>query len=101
MISPHAALIYTMVLIAAVDRDMKNIELGQIGRLVHELPAFSGYDSNKLPETAKECAVILSMHDGLERILAMIAEALSPQLRETAYLVACEIAAIDGRLPFE
>ncbi|MBI3709188.1 MAG: tellurite resistance TerB family protein [Proteobacteria bacterium] len=100
-ISHHAALIYTMVMAAAVDRDMKDIELGQIGRLVKSLPAFLGYDVGQLTDTAKECAVILSTNDGLNRILAMIAEALPHQLRETAYLLACEIAAIDRRVSFE
>ena len=100
-ISQHAALIYTMVLASAVDGRMPTNELGLIGRLVRQLPIFAGFDMEKLTETAQECAVILQMANGLDRVLALIAEALPPNLRETAYLVACEIAAADRRLPFE
>lgn len=101
MITHHAALIYAMILVAASDRDMKNVELGQIGRLVKSLPAFADYDVNELPRTAQECAVMLQVENGLDTTLGAIANALPPQLRPTAYLVACEIAAIDGRLPVE
>ena len=101
MLNVHAALIHAMVMVAAVDRDMKDIELGQIGRLVKYLPAFADYDVNKLVETAQECAVILSTKDGLDRNLGLIAAALPPVLRETAYGLACEVAAVDRKLPFE
>ncbi|HJS33811.1 MAG TPA: tellurite resistance TerB family protein [Alphaproteobacteria bacterium] len=100
-ISQHAALIYTMVLASAVDGRMPTNELGLIGRLVRQLPIFSGFDIETLTETAQECAVILQTANGLDRVLSLIAEALPPNLRETAYLVACEIAAADRRLPFE
>ncbi|HSE77542.1 MAG TPA: tellurite resistance TerB family protein [Alphaproteobacteria bacterium] len=100
-ISQHAALIYTMVLASAVDGRMPANELGLIGRLVRQLPIFADFDMEKLTETAQECAVILQTANGLDRVLALIAEALPANLRETAYLVACEIAAADRRLPFE
>jgi len=101
MISPHAALIYTLVMVSASDREMKTAELGQIGRYVTQLPAFAGYDPNKIVETAQECAVMLQVDDGLERTLAQVAAALPQHLRETAYLLACELAAVDGRVPLE
>lgn len=100
-ISQHAALIYTMVLASAVDGRMPANELGLIGRLVRQLPIFADFDMEKLTETAQECAVILQTANGLDRVLTLIAEALPANLRETAYLVACEIAAADRRLPFE
>lgn len=101
MISVPQALIYTMVVISASDRDMKNIELARIGEIVRSLPAFAGFDPRKVPEVAQESAVIVQTANGLDRILAMIAEALSDPLRETAYLLACEIAAADARYPVE
>jgi hypothetical protein len=101
MLTKHAALIHTMVLISAVDTRMKDIELGLIGRLVKYLPVFRDFDVEKLPETAQGCAVILQMDDGLDRELELISASLTPHLRETAYALACEIAAIDHRVPFE
>ncbi|MBL8838346.1 MAG: tellurite resistance TerB family protein [Alphaproteobacteria bacterium] len=101
MISPHAAIIYTLVMVSASDNEMKTAELGQIGRFVTQLPVFANYDANKIVETAQECAVMLQVEDGLERTLAQVAASLPPHLRETAYLLACELAASDGRVPLE
>jgi len=101
MISPHAAIIYTLVMVSAADREMKTAELSQIGRFVTQLLAFAGYDASKIVETAQECAVMLQVEDGMERTLAQVAAALPARLRETAYLLACEVAAIDDRIPLE
>ena len=101
MISPHAAIIYTLVMVSAADREMKAAELAQIGRFVTQLPAFADYDANKIVETAQECAVMLQVENGLDRTLALVAAALPGALRETAYLLACEVAAIDDRIPLE
>lgn len=100
-ISPHQALIYTMVLIAGSDRDISDNELKLIGRKTRQLPVFDGFDENLLPEIAQECAVIVHTKDGIERALALIADALPRHLRETCYLCAAEVAAIDGRVPVE
>jgi len=51
MISSHAALIYTMVLVSAADGDMSDAELRTMGELVSSLLAFRDYDSKLLPET--------------------------------------------------
>lgn len=100
-ISPHQALIYAMVLIAGSDRDISDDELKLIGRKAQQLPVFANFDANLLPEIAQECAVIVHTKDGVERALALIADALPRHLRETCYLCAAEIAAIDRRVPVE
>jgi tellurite resistance protein len=100
-ITPHAAIIYTLVMVAAADREMKSVELAQIGRFATQLPAFAAYDARKIVETAQECAVMLQVENGLDRTLALVAAALPMALRETAYLLACEVAAIDERIPLE
>ncbi|WP_334175849.1 tellurite resistance TerB family protein [Pseudoxanthobacter sp.] len=94
-VSPEEALIYTMVSIAAVDRDMADIELGTIGDLVAGLPVFSHYDSERLIETARDCGEILRSDNGLGLVLEVIRDALTPALRETAYALAVEVAAVD------
>src|SRR5262249_55485500 len=66
-----------------------------------QLPAFADYDASTIVETAQECAVMLQVENGLERTLAQVAAALPRRLRETAYLLACEVAAIDDRIPLE
>ncbi|MBL1822879.1 hypothetical protein ELE64_33640, partial [Klebsiella pneumoniae] len=42
------------------------------------------------------CLALLERSDGLDRATTMIREALPMRLRETAYLLACEVAAADG-----
>ncbi len=100
-ISPHQALIYAMVLVAGSDRDITDNELKLIGRKVRQLPVFESFDENGLPEIAQECAVIVQVKDGVDRALNLIAGAMPNHLRETCYLCAAEVAAIDGRVPAE
>jgi len=101
MISIPEALIYAMVVVSGSDRDMTDDELKHIGRMVKDLPAFAGYKVDLLPDTARECAVVLQLDEGLARCLDLIAQALPPRLRETAYLLACEMAAIDRKVEIE
>jgi tellurite resistance protein len=101
MISHHAALIYTMVLVSAADRDMSDTELRTIGQIVGSLPAFAEYDRNMLPTTTAACAELLDQEDGLDEAFELIRAALPPRLRETAYALACEVAAAGGDIPQE
>jgi len=95
-ISHHAALIYTMVLVSAADRDMTDSELLMIGEIIQVLPIFKDYDIDLLPATTAACAELVDDDNGLETVLALIAEALPGHLRETAYALGCDIAAADG-----
>lgn len=101
MITPQDAIIYTMVMVSGADRAMDDVELSHIGGLVKALPVFENYVADRLPDTARECAVVLQTTDGLNRCIALVVEALSPRQRETAYLLACEIAVIDRKVQIE
>jgi tellurite resistance protein len=96
MINHQAALIYTMVLVSACDNNMSDAEMRVIGDNVRDLPAFAGYDHNKLTETLRECATLLGGESGLDETLKLIKAALPARLRETAYAVACDVVAADG-----
>ncbi len=98
MISHHTALIYTMVLVSAADSDMTDTELRMIGDIIRGLPVFADYDPAVLPQTAASCAELLDDEEGLNKALDLIADALPERLRETAYALACDIAAADGRI---
>jgi tellurite resistance protein len=91
------ALIYTMVLVSAADSDMTDAELHRIGEIVSYLPAFKGYDRKNLTKTAADCAKLLDDANGLEKALAAIKKALPDKLRETAYALACDVVAADGK----
>ncbi len=93
---PQEALVCAMVLMAAADRSMSDAELAMMSRLVQELPAFSDFHPSEIGNVTETCLGLLDKADGLDRAITLIAEALPPRLRETAYLMACEVAAADG-----
>lgn len=98
-VSAHAAMIYAMILVSAVDRKMPDDELRRIGQIVQLWPVFRDYDPEELTMTAKECALLLQLNDGLDRVLGLISASVPHHLRETAYLLACDVAAVDHAVP--
>jgi tellurite resistance protein len=96
MLDPHGALIYTMVLVSGAETSMPPAELAIIGDILGHLPVFRGFDRDKLAGNLNACAELLSQEDGLNKVLAAIREALAPDLRETAYAIACDLIASDG-----
>lgn len=94
--NPQEALICAMVLMGAADRSMSDAELGMMARLVQELPAFAEFRASEISAVTEVCLRLLERTDGLDRATGMIREALPMRLRETAYLLACEVAAADG-----
>src|SRR3546814_17576599 len=54
-------------------------------------------DPELLPQTAGGCAGLLSSENGFQTALDLIRSTLSEDLRETAYALAVEVAAADGR----
>ncbi len=95
-ISHHTALVYTMVLVSAADSDMTDSELFTIGEIVRTLPVFRDYDPQRLTEAAEDCAELLGQDGGLETVIGLVTQALPEKLRETAYAIACDVAAADG-----
>lgn len=100
-ISHHAALIYVMVVVSASDGAMTDRELHAIGELVKTLPVFRDFDSTRLIAVSQECAAILEEPDGLDAVLGLVREALTPSLRETAYVLGLDIALVDARVRLE
>ena len=101
MTDHHSALIYSMVLASAADREMTDSELRRIGQIVDRLPVFDDFDTDSLAARAAECAELLNAEDGLEAVLGTIRDALPRKLHETAYAVACEIVVADGKVAQE
>jgi tellurite resistance protein len=94
-VSPHEALIYAMVTLAAADRAMTDDELMKIGEIVKTLPIFRDFDGERLVKAAEDCGAILQRDDGLDEVLDVIARTLAPRLHETAYALAVEVAVAD------
>ncbi|MFC3126828.1 tellurite resistance TerB family protein [Pseudoroseomonas globiformis] len=90
------ALVCAMVLMSAADQQMSDAELGMMSRLVRELPVFDGFQLHEIELVTESCLTLLAAPDGLDRACALLREVLPERLRETAYLLACEVAAADG-----
>jgi hypothetical protein len=92
-LAPPEALVLTMVLVAAADGGMTDREIGVMSGIVQTLPAFYEFTSEQL-ETATSAAVkLLNEDEGLQHAARLIRTALGPRLRETAYVLACEVVA--------
>ncbi len=96
MIDAPTALIYTMVLVSAADSDMTDAEFQTIGSIVRQLPVFKKFELDRLPETTANCAERLAEPNGLDKLLQEIVSSLPKRLHETAYALACDVAAADA-----
>lgn len=100
-VSPQEALVYVMVMLSAADAEMTDVELGMIGDAVKHLPVFRKFEVTRLPDVARDCTRHLQAPDGMRHTLHIIRDALPPRLYETAYAVACDMAAADGGVSAE
>jgi len=96
MLDHHRALIYTMVIVSAADRNMPDSELHAFAEIIGHLPIFRDFDRSELPGIFNDCTELISRADGLEETLEAIKAGLPPKLRETAYAIACDLVATDG-----
>jgi len=100
-ITPQEALIFVMVMLSAADAEMTDAEMGMIGDTVRHLPVFRDFNINLLPDVARDCNRHLQAPDGMRHTLHVIRDGLPPRLYETAYAVACDMAAADGSVSAE
>jgi len=94
-ISTEKALIYVMVTMSGVEGRINETELQEIRLVVSTLPIFRDFDEARLNAVAQECADMLQEPEGLQAVLGLVKDQLSPKLRETAYALAVEVAAAD------
>ena len=87
------ALVLTMVLVAAADGGMTDREIGVMAGQVQTLPVFHDFTSEKLDTVTDAAVKLLNEDDGLQRAARLMRGALEPRLRETAYVLACEVVA--------
>jgi len=97
----HEALIYLMVVTSASDREMNDAELAHIGDSVHNWPIFMDFDPDRLVDAARDCQKLLQEEGGLDRIFAMVLDAVPLHLHDTAYAAAVEVAVIDREMRLE
>jgi hypothetical protein len=94
-LSPPEALIFAIVTVSAVDREISVEEIARIGSIVRELPPFLKYNGDWLAGAAQDCGKLLGKPQGVERVLEVVKSSLPARLYETAYVLAAEVAASD------
>ncbi|WP_299044203.1 tellurite resistance TerB family protein [uncultured Tateyamaria sp.] len=92
------ALVAMMIAVSASDEDIRTAELVKINSAVNNLPVFAGYDLDRLNRMAQMVFDLFEQEDGLDALFGLIREALPERLFETAYALACDVAAADGTL---
>lgn len=85
-----------MIAISASDANMRSSELIKITTIVNHLPVFADFDDARLGELSQLVFELLEHEDGLDALFGLIRGALPDRLAETAYALACDVAAADG-----
>lgn len=96
--SPQDALIAVMVAVSAADEHLRTAELVAIQRMVNHMPVFANYDQDRIRTISQTVFDLFEVEDGLDALFGLIRGALPERLLETAYALACDVAAADGRL---
>ncbi|MGB0798787.1 MAG: tellurite resistance TerB family protein [Planktomarina sp.] len=97
-ISPQDSLVAVMIAVSASDENIRTAELVTIQSIVNHLPIFADYDVDRIKTVAGMVMDLMSEDDGLDALFGLIRENLPDVLHETAYVMACDVAAADGKL---
>ena len=96
--STHSALVHVMVLTACADKELAEEEIRLMGEMIRTWPVFRSYDIDQLAADSESCLAYLEKDDGIDDMMDDIADVLPARLSETAYALACDVAAADGDL---
>ena len=97
-LSPQDCLVALMIAVSAADQEIRTAELVAIQALVNHLPIFAEYDADRIKTIAQTVFDLLEEEDGLDALFGLVRENLPDKLNETAYNIACDVAASDGKL---
>lgn len=97
-LSPQDALIAVMVAVSASDETIRTSELVAIERMVNHMPVFATYDIDRIAVVAQTVYALFEEEEGIEALFGLVRSALPERLHETAYALACDVAAADGVL---
>ena len=90
------ALCAIMIAVSASDENVRTSELVKITNIINNLPVFADFDADRVPTLTQTVFDLFDQDDGVDALLGMVLEALPERLHETAYALACDVAAADG-----
>ncbi|WP_229863934.1 tellurite resistance TerB family protein [Seohaeicola zhoushanensis] len=85
-----------MVAVSASDETIRTAELLRIQASVNHLPVFADYDIDRMKEVSKIIFDLFEQEEGIDALFGLIRDNLPERLFETAYALACDVAAADG-----
>ena len=97
-LSPQDCLVALMIAVSASDENIRTAELVKIQAAVNILPVFADYDLDRMKTMSQLVFDLFEQEDGLDALFGLIRENLPERLFETAYALACDVAAADGSL---
>jgi len=87
-----------MIAVSASDENIRTSELVTIQAIVNHLPVFAAYDMDRVKTVSQTVFDLFGEEDGLDALFGLIRNDLPERLFETAYALACDVAAADGKL---
>ncbi len=98
ILSAQDCLVALMIAVSASDENIRIAELVKIQSAVNMLPVFADFDIDHINRMAQLVFDLFEQEDGLDALFGLIRENLPERLFETAYALACDVAAADGKL---
>ena len=97
-LNPQDCLVAVMIAQSMSDENIRTAELVTIENIVNHLPIFGEYDPDRIKLVSSTVFDLFSEEDGLDALFGLIRDNLPEHLFETAYALACDVAAADGTL---
>jgi len=97
-LSPQDCLVAMMIAVSFSDEEIRTSELVKIELAVNNLTVFAAYDVDRMRIVANTVFDLFEQEEGLDALFGLIRENLPETLFETAYALACDVAASDGSL---
>lgn len=97
-LTPQDCLVAVMIAVSASDEDMRTAELVKIESTVNNLPIFADYDLDRMRVMSQTVLDLFTVEEGLDALFGLVRADLPERLFETAYALACDVAAADGTL---
>ena len=98
VLSPQDCLVALMIAVSASDENIRTAELVKIQSAVNMLPVFAEFDIDHINTMSQLVFELFEQEDGLDALFGLIRANLPERLFETAYALACDVAAADGTL---
>ena len=95
-LTPEDTLVAVMIALSASDETVRTSELMSIERMVNHLPVFKDYHLDRLKDVSSTVFDMLAEEDGLDILWDTVRTNLPERLFDTAYAMACDVAAADG-----